>query len=67
MFMIIIHVFQMDIICILMKYYFHVYDHNSCISNGHYLHFNEIHFNEILFNVYDHNSCISNGHYLYFN
>ncbi len=40
--MIIIHVFQMDIICILMKYYFHVYYHNSCISNGHYLHFNEI-------------------------
>ncbi len=25
------HVFQMDIIFILMKYYFHVYDHNSCI------------------------------------
>ncbi len=21
--------------CILMKHYFHVYDHNSCISNGH--------------------------------
>ncbi len=38
--MIIIHVFQMDINCILMKYilmkyYFHVHDHNSCISNGH--------------------------------
>ncbi len=35
MFMIKIHVFQMDINCILMKYYFHVHDHNSCISNGH--------------------------------
>ncbi len=42
MFKIIIHVFQMDIICILIKYYLNVYDHNSCISNGHYLHFNEI-------------------------
>ncbi len=41
MFLIIIHVFQMDIICILMKYCF-VFHHNSCISNGHYLHFNEI-------------------------
>ncbi len=40
MFMIIIHIFQMDIA--LMKYYFHVFDHNSCISNGHKLHFNEI-------------------------
>ncbi len=29
--MIIIHVFQMDINCILIKYYFHVYDRNSCI------------------------------------
>ncbi len=35
MFLIIIHVFQMYIICVLIKYYFHVYDHNSCISNGH--------------------------------
>ncbi len=35
MFKIIIHVFQMDINA-LMKYYFNVYDHNSCISNGHY-------------------------------
>ncbi len=33
--MIIIHVFQMDIICILIKYYLNAYDHNSCISNGH--------------------------------
>ncbi len=40
MFMIIIHVFQMDINFILMKYYFHVYDHNSSTSNGHYFHFN---------------------------
>ncbi len=29
--MIIIHVFQMDIICILIKYYLNAYDHNSCI------------------------------------
>ncbi len=42
MFLIIIHVFQMDIICILMKYYFNVFNHNSCISNGHYLRFNEM-------------------------
>ncbi len=35
MFLIIIRVFQMDINCILMKYYLNVYDHNSCISNGH--------------------------------
>ncbi len=35
MFMIIIHVYQMYIIYILMKYYFHVYDRNSSISNGH--------------------------------
>ncbi len=34
-FKIIIHVFQMDINCILMKYYFYVYDHDSCISKGH--------------------------------
>ncbi len=33
--LIIIHVFLMYIIYILMKYYFHVYDQNSCISNGH--------------------------------
>ncbi len=42
MFLITIHVLQMDIICILMKYYFNVFNHNSCILNGHYLHFNEI-------------------------
>ncbi len=41
MFNIIIHAFQMDINCILMKYYY-VYDHNSYISNGHCI-------NEILF------------------
>ncbi len=62
MFMIIIHVFQMDIICILIKYYFHVHDHNSCISNGHYCILMKYYFH-----VYDHNSCISNGHYLHFN
>ncbi len=32
MFKILIHVFQMDINCILM------FDHNSCISNWKYLH-----------------------------
>ncbi len=42
MFLIIIHVFQMDIICILIKNYLNVFNNNSCISNGHYLHFNEI-------------------------
>ncbi len=42
MFKILILVFQMDINCILMKYYFNVYDHNSCFSKGFYLHFNEI-------------------------
>ncbi len=51
MFLIIIRVFQMDINCILMKYYLNVYDHNSCISNGHYLHFNEI-----FVHVFNHNS-----------
>ncbi len=40
MFKIIIHVFQKDFISILMKYYFNVYDYNSCISKGFYLHFN---------------------------
>ncbi len=62
MFLIIIHVFQMDIICILMKcdskhennnswhfmdiiwilmkYSFHAYDRNSCISKILYLYFN---------------------------
>ncbi len=59
MFNIIIHAFQMDINCILMKYYY-VYDHNSYISNGHCI-------NEILFHVFDHNSCISKGFYLLFN
>ncbi len=39
--MITIHVFQMDMFSILIKYNFNVFNHNSCISNGHYLHFNE--------------------------
>ncbi len=46
MFMIIIHVFQMDINCILMKYYFNVFNHNSwhfmdiiCILMKYYLMF----------------------------
>ncbi len=34
MFMIIIHVFQVDINCILVQYYFLVYDHNYSTSNG---------------------------------
>ncbi len=53
MFKIIIHVFQKDFICVLMKYILmfkiiihvfqmdinciNVYDHNSCISKGFYL------------------------------
>ncbi len=62
MFLIIIHVFQMDINCILMKYYFNVFNHNSwhfmdiiCILMKYYFH------------VYDHNSSISKILYLYFN
>ncbi len=39
MFMIIILVFKMEINCILMKYYFHVYDRNSFISKILYLYF----------------------------
>ncbi len=38
--MIVILVFQKYCICILIKYCFNVFNHNSCISNGHYLHFN---------------------------
>ncbi len=34
------NLFQKDFICILMKYYFNVYDYNSCISKGFYLHCN---------------------------
>ncbi len=41
MFMIVIHVFQMDMFSILIQYNVIVFNHNSCISNGHYLHFNE--------------------------
>ncbi len=52
MFMIIIQVLQMDIICILIKYYFNIMYFKIILFA----------FNEILFNVYDHNSCISNGH-----
>ncbi len=62
MFLIIIHVFQMDIICVLIKCYFHVYYHNSwhfmdiiCILMKYYFH------------AYDRNSCISKILYLYFN
>ncbi len=52
----------MDIICILMKYYFNVYYPKSwhfmdiiCILMKYY------------FNIFNHNSCILNGHYLHFN
>ncbi len=55
--MIIIHVFKMEINCILMKYYLlcmiiiHVFQMDIiCILIKYYL------------NAYDHNSCISNGH-----
>ncbi len=62
MFKILILVFQMDINCILMKYYFNVYDHNSCFSKGFYLHFNEILF--LMFKIIIHvfqieNICIN--------
>ncbi len=62
MFKIIIHVFKMEINCILMKYilmkYYllcmiiiHVFQMDiNCILIKYYL------------NAYDHNSCISNGH-----
>ncbi len=56
MFMIIIQVLQIDIICILIKYYFLMIiilviqmDNNSILMKYY-------------FHVYDHNSCISNGH-----
>ncbi len=67
MFMIVIHVFQMDIICILikyilMKYYLlcmiiiHVFQMDIiCILIKYYFH------------AYDRNSCISKILYLYFN
>ncbi len=47
--LIIIHAFQMDN-NELMKYYLNVYDHNSCISNGH-----ELLFHNYYFNVCDNN------------
>ncbi len=36
----IIHLFQQEFICILIKHYFNVYDYNSCISKWFYLLFN---------------------------
>ncbi len=55
--MTIIHVFKMEMNCILMKYYLmcmiiiHVFQMDiNCILVKYYFH------------VYDHNSCISNGH-----
>ncbi len=48
MFMIIIQVFQMDINCILMKYYFMFLIIIHCISNGRYLRFIEILFNVMI-------------------
>ncbi len=54
LFMIIILVLQMDNNGILMKYYFHVYNHNSCIS------MDIIAFKwKYYFHVYDHNSSTS--------
>ncbi len=58
MFKIIIHVFQVDIICILMKYYFnvliiiHVFQNSDIICI----------LMKYCFNVFNHNSCISNVH-----
>ncbi len=82
MFLIIIHVFQWTYLHF-NEILFSCFYHNSCISNGHYLHLMKyyfmflsqfmysnghyLHFNEILFSCFDHNSCISNGHYLRFN
>ncbi len=57
MFMIKIHVFQMDINCILMKYYFHV-----MIKIHVFLMYIIYILMKYYLNVYDHNSCISNGH-----
>ncbi len=56
MFKIIIHLFQMDINCILIKFIF-MFDHNvfqmdiNCILMKYYFH------------VFDHNSCISKKYY----
>ncbi len=66
-----------------MNYYFHVYDHNSCISKDIICilmkyYFNVLNHNSCISNghylhlnemlfVFNHNSCISNGHYLHFN
>ncbi len=62
MFMIVIQVFQMDIICILIKYILMKY-YLLCMI---IIHVFQMDINCILikyyFHVYDHNSCISNGH-----
>ncbi len=57
MFLIIIHVFQMDINCILMKYYFMF----MIIINVVLMYIIYI-LMKYYFHVYDQNSCISNGH-----
>ncbi len=62
MFKILIHVFQMDINCILMKYYLMF----KIIINAFQMDINCI-LMKYYFNVYDNNSCISKGFYLHFN
>ncbi len=56
MFMIIIHVFQVDINCILMKYYFNI----LIIINVFQMYINCI-LVQYYFLVYDHNYSTSNG------
>ncbi len=67
MFKIIIHVFKMEINCILMKYILMKY-YLLCMI---IIHVFQMDINCILmkyyFHVFNHNSCISNGHYLHFN
>ncbi len=78
MFKIIIHLFQKDFICILMKYYLMnkiimyfkwtiiAFEWNIILMFMIIIHAFQMDINCILikyyFNVYDHNSCISNGH-----
>ncbi len=58
MFKILIHVFQMDINCILMKYYFNVMIIIHVFQKGFYLHFNEILF--LMFKIIIHVFQIEN-------
>ncbi len=60
--MIIIHVFQMDINCILMKYILMKY-YLMCMIIIHVFQMYIIYIlMKYYFHVYDQNSCISNGH-----